>query len=326
MIGALCTLGGAFLATVCLFGWRLAGQRQGRRRLLLRGASAAGYVMALPLVALGVFLLWGSLRPHPAPLRQKLFRGVEYHREVRTEPRPVVIHVVTVDLTAPGVQVLATPGVPGGRRPFRARTTSGFVAQHGVQVAINANFFFPFHSSWPWDFYPHQGDPVSVAGVAAANGEIYSGRRWKRATLVVGQDGRVSFDPDRQGALAHAVSGKQFILRDGQVVQPRAPEPPNPVVAVGLDRAGRRMILVVADGRQPLYSEGLTLPELAAVVRRHGGHAAIQLDGGGSAALVIADAHGEPRALNSPIHTRIPGRERPVANHLGVRAQPLSAP
>jgi hypothetical protein len=46
---------------------------------------------------------------------------------------------------------------------------------------------------------------------------------------------------------------------------------------------------------------------------------AINLDGGGSATLVVAD-HGRPRVLNSPIHTGVPGRERPSANHLGVGA------
>ena len=28
------------------------------------------------------------------------------------------------------------------------------------------------------------------------------------------------------------------------------------------------------------------------------------------------------RVVNSPIHTAVPGRERPSANHLGVRAAP----
>ena len=79
------------------------------------------------------------------------------------------------------------------------------------------------------------------------------------------------------------------------------------------------MTVVLVDGRQHGYSEGVTLPELSALLVELGVHDAIELDGGGSATLVAADEDGEPRVLNSPIHSRIPGRERPVANHLGVR-------
>jgi hypothetical protein len=31
------------------------------------------------------------------------------------------------------------------------------------------------------------------------------------------------------------------------------------------------------------------------------------------------------KALNAPIHTRIPMRQRPVANHLGVYALPVES-
>ena len=77
----------------------------------------------------------------------------------------------------------------------------------------------------------------------------------------------------------------------------------------------------VADGRQPNYSEGVTLGELADIIRQHGGHTALNLDGGGSSTIVVEGPDGHPRVLNSPIHGRVPpGVERPVANHLGVFA------
>ena len=44
----------------------------------------------------------------------------------------------------------------------------------------------------------------------------------------------------------------------------------------------------------------------------------MNLDGGGSSTLVVEGPDGEPRVLNSPIDNYIPGRERPVANHLGI--------
>ena len=77
-------------------------------------------------------------------------------------------------------------------------------------------------------------------------------------------------------------------------------------------------ILVVVDGRQPFYSAGATFDELADILLAHGAHFGMSLDGGGSSTMVIEGENGEPVILNSPIDQRIPGRERPVANHIGI--------
>jgi hypothetical protein len=49
----------------------------------------------------------------------------------------------------------------------------------------------------------------------------------------------------------------------------------------------------------------------------------MNLDGGGSSALVIGMANGSAIQLNTPIHAYVPGTERPVANHLGVYARTI---
>jgi exopolysaccharide biosynthesis protein len=82
------------------------------------------------------------------------------------------------------------------------------------------------------------------------------------------------------------------------------------------------LILIVVDGRQPFYSEGVTVQEMADLMIFYGGDNAINLDGGGSSTMVIQDpATGEYRVMNSPINF-LWGRERPVANHFGVFAAP----
>jgi len=63
---------------------------------------------------------------------------------------------------------------------------------------------------------------------------------------------------------------------------------------------------------------------LASIIIEFGGYSALNLDGGGSSALVIEGEDGKPLQLGSAIHTRIPGRERPIANHLGIFALPLA--
>ncbi len=63
------------------------------------------------------------------------------------------------------------------------------------------------------------------------------------------------------------------------------------------------------------------MSELTDIVMELGAHTALNLDGGGSTALVAAGFWGT-HSLNAPIHTRIPMRQRPVANHLGFYARP----
>jgi exopolysaccharide biosynthesis protein len=62
------------------------------------------------------------------------------------------------------------------------------------------------------------------------------------------------------------------------------------------------------------------MAELRQIAAQYGGYSAIALDGGGSTTLVAQDNAGRPLVLNSPIDNHFAGRERPVANHLGVYA------
>jgi exopolysaccharide biosynthesis protein len=90
-----------------------------------------------------------------------------------------------------------------------------------------------------------------------------------------------------------------------------------PCTAIGIDKAGRHLWLVVVDGRQANYSDGMPLSELTAMLRGLGADSAMNMDGGGSSTMVLR-RDGQPRIVNSPIHTGIPGRERPVGNQLGI--------
>ena len=120
----------------------------------------------------------------------------------------------------------------------------------------------------------------------------------------------------------NAISGLPLIVEDGRISAQIKPDEyyagVNPRSAVGLDLQKRALLLFVVDGRQPSYSEGVTLPELAQIAIEYGVDEAFNLDGGGSSTLVMEDPQGHPQVLNSPIHASIPGMERPVGNHLGV--------
>ncbi|MGH1472498.1 MAG: phosphodiester glycosidase family protein, partial [Cellvibrionaceae bacterium] len=67
------------------------------------------------------------------------------------------------------------------------------------------------------------------------------------------------------------------------------------------------------------YSNGITLYELAKYMLSIGAYDALELDGGGSATMVWKNTAGKAETLNRPIHTKIPNRQRPVANHILIK-------
>ena len=269
-------------------------------------------------------------RIQPHSTRRALFQGVTYIRDVRQSPRPFVVHVITIDLTTPGIGFLVTPGIPGQERPLRARKTTEFLSEFGAQVAINADFFYPWYSHNPLSYYPHVGDPVTVEGFAASKGvvyKIYPKKDILFPTLFLSSDNHAQFGTYElpHPAIYNAISGDQMLLVNGVPKQngPSYEAAKQPRTAIGLDRTNRKMILMVVDGRQPNYSEGVTTVELADLMRQYGAYNAMNLDGGGSSTLVVADKQRGPQILSCPIDCHIPTRERPVANHLGIFARPL---
>ena len=258
-------------------------------------------------------------RPERTNVDVDLFHGVTYSRQARAHPRPIVIHTIAVDLTAPDVGFLVTPHAPG--EEVSAQPTAAFLRQHDLQIAVNGNYFTPFWVRSPWHYYPRRGDTVDVRGLAMGNGVTYSQPEEGWPMLCLGGD-RVSIDrlacpPETTQALA----GNHILVEDGRTV-PYANARIHPRTAVAASADGATLWLLIVDGRQPRYSEGVSFGELAELILELGADVALNLDGGGSSTLVAAGPDG-PHLLNAPIHADIPMRQRPVANHLGIFARSL---
>jgi hypothetical protein len=293
------------------------------RRVVRTSLIALLTLVAIVALALGGFLFWCDHRPQPPNARVQLFDGIAYIRDVRQQPRPLVIHVVQIVLDTPGLSFLVTPGDPVNGHEVRAQTVSQFLTKYRLQLAINGDFFWPWWYHTIFDYYPHDNDPTDVNGFAASQGQVYSEEEANdpRPTLFISPDNHAAIDQSR-GTVYNAISGIPLIVEQGHTSDQIKPDEyyagVHPRSAVGLDRAKRTLLLFVVDGRQPGYSEGVTLPELAQIAIEYGADEAFNLDGGGSSTLVIEDSTGRPQILNSPIHASIPGMERPVGNHLGV--------
>jgi hypothetical protein len=229
------------------------------------------------------------------------FVGVK--RLHRTTSTPWNIHVLVVDLTAPGVSLLSTESA------HRRKTPSAWGALVGAQAAVNGDFFS----------YTTYG----TSGLAAGNGVQWTD------TQDTASSGNFAFGPGRAEITALApivpfdaswmkgvVSGKPQVVTNGVSYQ----DPPNssfcttrhPRTAVGLSQDGKTLYVAVIDGRQTGFSVGMKCSEVGTLMKGLGAHNALNLDGGGSSAMWLSGTG----VVNSPSD----GNVRVVANHLGIKA------
>jgi hypothetical protein len=137
--------------------------------------------------------------------------------------------------------------------------------------------------------------------------------------------------PDAGRPPRSAVGGRPVLVRDSVVTPevdtqsgPGFATTRHPRTAVGIagagrtaqDWAGRRILLVVVDGRQAPYSDGMTLRELASLMLALGARQAINLDGGGSTTMVSAGPGS--RVLSVVNRPSDPQGERPVGDALAI--------
>ena len=227
----------------------------------------AGGVVILALA--GGYRLYEGERPAPIPLKKQLYEGVTYRRIVNYAPRLLIAHVLVIDRRIARPRLFVTPPDRLDGPPLLARTTSAFMLEYGVQIAVNGDGFFPWWSRSPADYYPHAGDPVSPNGFAASNGLIYSRGAGEppEPTLYVSRRGEISFTriPNR---VQQAISGDRMVVLQGKPVQGLDAVTPNPRTAIGISKNGRWIYLVVIDGRQqktitvvPAYSQQSVLDE-----------------------------------------------------------------
>jgi hypothetical protein len=244
-----------------------------------------------------------------------LFQGIAYTHVTCTVPM-VQVHVLRVDLTAPGIRFATTPGNGDAPLETNSQCTSAFLKTTGCQVAINTAAFS--------HVVDQDGVSEDILGVAIADGALISPPQAGYAAVLFSAVNQVRIvdQPCDIAGVRQAVSGFRRILIDGaNVCDPT--EVWHPRTAIGLGQDGKTLLLLVIDGRQSGYSDGAPCYAVAAWLRAFGAYQAINLDGGGSTSMVMTDGHGGVTILNRPIHKGIPGLERPVGANLGVYALPV---
>ena len=228
--------------------------------------------------------------------------GVEYKLQKIKEPRPNRVHVLRLDLKQRKIRpavVLAND--PDGDGPAEAALTSPLklAKDKSVVAFVNTN---------PWDSFPgkngkrnrrwYEGQPVDISGLAATAGKARSPAALNAASVCVDSTGKV-FLGEGPHRPKEGMMGFQRIVKDGKLItQPS--ETRHPRTGIGVDREGWVLWLVVVDGRQRGYSEGMSVHELGRVMLDLGCWDATNMDGGGSSVMGLAAPNGKVRVVNSP--------------------------
>lgn len=124
--------------------------------------------------------------------------------------------------------------------------------------------------------------------------------------------------PPVNQAILQLIGGGPRLIRDGLATVEWASEAMSqsfatdrhPRTAVGFSPDSTKLYFFTVDGRQPEYSVGMSLYELADYMLEWGVYQGVNLDGGGSTTMVVRD-----QLVNSPSDA---GGERTVANALMV--------
>ena len=121
-------------------------------------------------------------------------------------------------------------------------------------------------------------------------------------------------DPQLVMANGHRIlTGGKISIQDRQV---------HPRTAVGTNAKGNKLFMVVVDGRSR-RSGGMTMVQLARLMRDSGSSDAVNFDGGGSTTMVVREpGAAKTRVINRPSD----GSQRSVANGLGVLLKEFAAP
>jgi hypothetical protein len=252
--------------------------------------------------------------------------GIDYFEGCIQEPK-LRFWALRVDLTEPTLRIVVSEdeehdesnekqGEIKGVMPSTKITS--FVRRYDCLAGINTNPFSPVSGK--------EGEDRTIVGITVSQGVVVALPHPSFDGLVFYSNGKAAIvnqaalaEDHTGGIIKNAVGGFYTVLRDGAVLEGAFTRgnARHPRSAVGVSADGGLLYLLVIDGRQ-LGSIGATEAEVGLILQKLGADDGLNLDGGGSTALALKYPDGKVRAVNTPIHKLIPGKERAVATCLGI--------
>ena len=229
--------------------------------------------------------------------------GITYTLKESTEPIPNKIHVLRINLALNKVKPKVALGPdPDGDGPAEVSLTDPrkLASSPSVVAFVNTN---------PWDSFPnaegrknrnwYSGQPVDIHGLAGSEGKMRSTMAPSNASVWFDAKGKVHFGHQAEDKPQEATTGFQLILSSGKLTVGTGGAR-HPRTAIGADEKGKILWLVVVDGRQRHYSEGMNMYELATVMKELGCWTATNMDGGGSSIMGLVDKTDKLKVVNRP--------------------------
>ena len=229
--------------------------------------------------------------------------GITYTLQESTEPIPNKIHVLRINLALNKVKPKVALGPdPDGDGPAEVSLTDPkkLASSPSVVAFVNTN---------PWDSFPnaegrknrnwYSGQPVDIHGLAGSKGKIRSPMAPGNTSVWFDTQGKVHFGHQAEDKVQEATTGFQLILSKGKLNVDKGGGR-HPRTAIGADEKGEILWLVVVDGRQRHYSEGMNMYELATVMKELGCWTATNMDGGGSSIMGLVDKTDKLKVVNRP--------------------------
>ena len=257
------------------------------------------------------------------------------------------VRCVRVDLSDPDVQLSTTPRAANyvaESSETLSLTVSNFLKNNGLKVAGNANFY----NASPGGSDPQsEGVPCEVYGLMISTGTVVSaadsGDGGRYASLMFTTNKTPVFALNNRppgtntAGIYSAVTGYYPVLTNGvnlwaiysnqlaSAYPDASMHDPQPRTSYGVSQDGRYLFMMVIDGRQGGYSDGAIDQETGQWLLLFGASDGLNMDGGGSSTMYMADCAGNPVALTHSAYVATGrGRERYIGSHFGVSAKPLS--
>lgn len=240
--------------------------------------------------------------------------------EIFSGPRPLKTHFLMVDLSSKDLEVIAIPGDdPDGDGPAESQLTPPITLfkKYNAVAAVNANAFVSINEDKTSNPFYYEGQPVDIHGMVVSRGDIISPVDNKRTSFWLDRDQKPHIGAPKRGVSVTEAVADWFtpLIVNSKIIPDGSESAIHPRTALGFDDSGKWLLLAVIDGRQPGYSEGLTLYELAKLMEDKGCTQSINLDGGGSSIMLIREQNNKVKLFNRPSG----GGQRPIPVMLGVR-------
>ena len=222
-----------------------------------------------------------------------------------------VVHLVRIDLRAPGLEIFITPlHEEALEADYEYQLAYGWwvAAREDLTVLVNGTLFETASNRWPWPGKWARGRETVVADGRINHLDPHSYLLWFDDEL------RPRIEPSKpppREALEGArwgISGQGVALHEGKI---------NPLAGTIKDR---RTVIGFSADRNVLWLavfDSASETEAAGTFKKLGASSAMLLDGGDSSTLYIRRSPAMRRCGT------LIGGWRPVATFLGIRAQPL---